>query len=86
MGHNIRIHVTSKDIENGTIGHSGACPIALAARRAGLDTVSVDHSLVDLSSSRDGCKEYKMPLKAQKFVDDFDSGKKVKPFSFTLTT
>ena len=72
------VHVTQDDINKGVEGNSHLCPIARAVRRLGKKRVTVDGAQIQVRS-----RWYEMPYKAEKFVDRFDMGKRVKPFTFT---
>ncbi len=79
----MRIEVTAEDIAAGERGKCLLCPIALAARRAGLETARVDldtqhgESIADLIGVL-------LPDECLKFIIDFDNGKPVAPFVFEL--
>lgn len=74
----IRIDVTDEDIRLGKRFSETSCPIARAARRAG-----IKDPLVVMGIYSDG-KHYCLPLAAQDFVHDFDHGNPVDPFSFEI--
>ena len=78
----MKITVTKEDIRKGKIGRQKSCPIALAILRSGLKFgwYGVDVDMVYLK----GLDEIELPSKATKFIDLFDEGKIVKPFSFNL--
>jgi hypothetical protein len=73
------IKVTQDDIKNGTKRISESCPIALALKRK----FKINYAFVRYSFFKleDGIT-HPMPEKACNFAEDFDRGKKVKPFSF----
>lgn len=92
-----KIEVTAEDIRLGKRGECGSCPVARATKRAltaasGLATLSVAAfpSTIEVSDVRDpdedfmGLGWFDPPLKASKFIWNFDAGKPVKPFSFYL--
>lgn len=74
------IVVTDKNIKQGKKGSNYSCPIAHACRDAGLKRVDVAWNI--FHGRGPVKKKLSMPQKALDFIDRFDSGKKVKPFSF----
>ena len=82
----IRIKVTAGDIKRGVKGDGECCPVALATKRCArvLDVhVSPNHFDIGKWTSPDSfCGD--TPTAVRNFVSDFDAGKKVKPFSFTI--
>ena len=72
-----KICVTRRDIKEGTRKWLSRCPIALAAKRAfGTNRVSVsDHIVIN-------GKFYTASPKVLLFIDNFDRGRVVEPFSF----
>lgn len=75
----LRIDVTEKDIRLGHVKDPWSCPIARGGRRAarkkcvvGTKDVTIGHINVPL------------PKRAQRFIERFDAGLAVKPFSFTV--
>ena len=75
------IKVTKTDIRRGTRFSACYCPVALALYRAfdkpqyciaGLGSIAVNHI------------EWITPVQVMKFMDAFDSGNPVEPFSFEL--
>lgn len=74
----LRISVTADDIKRGKRENTKWCPIACAVRKLGKKKrIYVDQDVITL-----GSVTYKMPQRAGNFVDLFDSGEKVRPFSF----
>lgn len=79
-----KIEVTKKDIKGGKRGDGYSCPIALAVRRTlGINIISVDNISVDFPFEGKGFSA-EIPTKVQRFIDSFDDGQDVKPFSFIL--
>lgn len=79
----IKIKVTQKDIDRGIKGSVFACPLALAASRKIDGPIKVGEDQlgdVHLLTHED---DFKLPLKAVKFYYDFDTGRPVRPFTFT---
>jgi len=74
----LRISVTQEDIDKGT-SRSAYCPVALAVKRLGYKDVHV------LGEIRADDFRFSVPLLAAKFIDRFDEGKPVYPFTFTAT-
>lgn len=95
----VTIEVTQEDIDNGQKCSTSLCPIALASARcfanAGvMDTRLSDAPMVSVKSicmwhkGENWTKTFmaiKLPQEASTFITDFDKGKEVVPFSFTLT-
>ena len=75
-----KINVTKRDIQLGEKDNALDCPVALAVKRhlpsrclqVGSETVTFD------------CGSIFLPESAREFIHRFDTGKRVKPFSFTL--
>lgn len=76
----MKINVTQDDIDCGIIGNCELCPIALAI----LPIVSPLPVEVDNCCIEIGGVQYNSPNSVCQFIDDFDNGKPVKPFSFEL--
>ncbi len=75
------IRVTATDIKRAAFGDAARCPIALALRRAKAGPAPS----VGCRTWNDGAgMVYDLPKKAQTFIQRFDDGKKVKPFSFVV--
>ena len=81
------INVTQEDINNGAKKQCTMCPIALATKRVfpNSDWISVTPGFIRV------CDEifdegvcYSIPDKARDFMESFDGGLKVFPFSFTV--
>lgn len=78
----LKVKVTEKEIKKGFPGMTDTCPIALGIKKTlgkkvglvyvGFDTIQVDDNF------------YKVTKKAEKFIDNFDNGKKVRPTNFTF--
>lgn len=77
----IRVKVTQDDIKNGKRCLSRKCPLALAVARATGKSaiVRVTTLTVDNFAHR-----FNMSKKLIRFINDFDSDRPVKPFSFIL--
>jgi hypothetical protein len=77
----LKIHITTQHIRNGTRESPTSCPIALAVREQlqlkESQWVEVDDYQICLNDAA-----YYLSPKACKFVENFDSNKPVKPFSF----
>ena len=82
------ITVTQEDIDHGKKGDCGECPIARAAKRAFpalFPTVSCYNLYLDSAPGRDDGHGTPLPQKASEFVQDFDRGRPVEPFSFEVS-
>lgn len=80
MGKRVKIEVTAGDIRRGVKGFCEKCPVALAARRAGIARAWVGWRYI----SDQGTTRYRMPERAREFVARFDSQlkSKTKPITF----
>lgn len=87
----IKINVTQDDIEQGKRNCGNHCAIARAVKREIEELVPYDVTpeigglFGDFYVSHVGSFDVKLTRKAAKFIRDFDNGRPVKPFSFTLT-
>lgn len=87
MENKITINVTQTDIDEGRIRNCYECPIAKAAYRSfpGAYEIAVGRILtVDLTGDFNSIQRYCIPDIARKFMNDFDCGKDVEPFSFEI--
>ncbi len=75
----IKIEVTERDISFGKRDDCKRCPIAIAARRVGLNQLEVGGWYLT-----SGNTTYTLTKKARDFITDFDGGLQVSPFSFTI--
>jgi len=75
------VHVTEDDIANGKPGRIDDCPIFLAMRSAGIPVVQVGSYRFYLESDEN---HHMLPANVIRFISDFDAGRPVSPFSFTL--
>ena len=86
-GDTVTIEVTQPDIDSGVCDHAGKCAIANAAcRQFSFPNAYVNGEGIDLQSA--DCKtihELSIPPEAVDFMDQFDAGQPVKPFSFQST-
>jgi hypothetical protein len=80
----VKITVTQEHINKGQQSNCKACPIALAVKEKYTDPEA--YILVTGSISvylpNEGLLIYTLPKKAAKFIESFDRGLSVKPFSF----
>lgn len=78
----MKITVTRNDIKCGIPMNRGiSCPVTLALRRAlPLRTVR----FCTFSGADIGGCEYRLPKSVYRFMEAFDTGRTVKPFSFSL--
>lgn len=77
----MKIEVTQEDISNGIPDDCDYCPIALAAKRAGMESVLVYNSRI---IARDEEVDAPLSIRARRFVRRFDAGLRVKPFNFEV--
>ena len=80
----IRVKVTRRDIDNGKPRDMDSCPIAKAIHRCRFRKAEVDNSVIHLRGYYSDGDPLPMPETAKRFVKQFDAGKPVKPFAFTL--
>lgn len=82
----MKIEVKAVDIRKGEPNRASYCPVALALKRAfpGARIVDVDRTAIHVDSygKGDGCKWKDTPARVRKFIERFDAGDLVKPFSF----
>ena len=74
------IEVTPQDIDAGKRRSCDHCPIALALARTGIAFQGVDYSLV----LGPDFNPIDLPQSARNFIEKFDEGAPVLPFTFTL--
>ena len=74
-----KIEVTQADIDEGSSGEPESCPIALAAQRTMNKPVSVYRKTMGTGRLR-----WPLPKAAIEFVDRYDAGAYVEPFSFEV--
>jgi hypothetical protein len=82
------ITVTQEDINDGKGGNCTLCPIALAAKRTFPDicpVVGAYFLVLDSAPGEEDGELIPLPGDAQQFVEDFDFGRPVEPFSFKVT-
>jgi hypothetical protein len=80
----IRIKVTQEHINKGRRRACRQCPVALAiVEQTEFPNPWVGDTHVDLVTSPES-PSYKLPAEVQRFIDNFDNGKPVKPFAFNL--
>ena len=84
----ITVKVTADDIKRGVRCVSHQCAVARAIKRvrpvgykrAKVSVISMGISLFGVNPSMHA----EIPKRAQRFIHRFDTGKKVKPFKFTI--
>lgn len=81
-----RIHIKAnrKQIVNGKPVNCFLCPIALAAKKAGLKGVSVETDTLSFVGPQGKRLFIDLSNKAQAFISRFDGGKKVNPIKFCV--
>ena len=77
----MKVQVTNKHITKGKPGRIHSCPIALAIREQCAKGKAVSVTGCEVSI---GNKIYELPTRANEFIMMFDTGEKVKPFTFNL--
>lgn len=83
----IRVDVTEADIRTGVKGDMCNCPIAIAIKRAiGCSGVHVDGMWIEVHEPFESWRQYRTPDVVDAFIDRFDAGQPVAPFSFVLHT
>jgi len=75
----VKVNVTQDHIDNGIDHICILCPIALAIKDLFPNNIVTVSNAVQI----DFCK-YALPLKALRFINQFDRGESVKPFSFKI--
>jgi hypothetical protein len=76
----MRIRVTDNHIGKGERRSIFCCPIALAIKkRIGMRNISVGIHQVRIEG-----KLFELPSEAKGFIEDFDTGRPVAPFTFDL--
>lgn len=86
----MKINVTAEDIKNGARVHCCICPVSLAIRRALNQPINLENyfnvqtGFMLISIVGEEVKRYNTPKSVQRFINKFDMGKEVKPFSFFL--
>ena len=81
----VKINVTKEDIEYGLPGEPSHCPVARATERAIRNAeyvTSNGNTLGGVVRIDYEVYRFKLPKKADKFIDQFDDDKTGKPFSF----
>lgn len=75
------IDVIGADIKKGKKNEREECPIALAVKRLlPWNEVAVNEDTLEIDTMSFG-----LPKDAEKFVEKFDAGEKVKPFKFSIS-
>lgn len=73
----MKVRVLKKDIVRGVPINCSLCPVALALRRKSHRLVKVMWDTITV-----GTRSFRTPARVRRFIDRFDVGKPVKPFSF----
>lgn len=74
-----KICVTQSDIKQGKRSQPYGCPVGLAIKRATGESVFVGASFIEIGDNWPPTRD-----KVKRFIIDFDTGKKVKPFCFNI--
>ena len=83
----MRIEVTQEHIDNGVRKDAGCCPVGLALKDAGVQDPDVQRSFArweEVSGEWRRTKLPELPAAAQLFIERFDAGEPVRPFTFRL--
>ena len=78
----VKIKVTQRDIDRGIVEDCRSCPIALATRRTRIMPLG---DLFVGSTTLDFNGRWMYDSKAARFIDRFDAGLSVRPFTFIAT-
>lgn len=78
----IKVNVTALDIRDGVRSDIGACPIARAVKRSKRSRGDVWAGPVHIST---GLLVYKTPPNVRQWMENYDDGREVEPFTFELT-
>lgn len=79
----LAVEVTPFDIANGRRSDNCACAVALALKRLpGVTDAWVEFGDVTVTFGSDQ-RDYALPPEATRFIEDFDNGWGVEPFTFT---
>jgi len=82
----ITVRVTKDDIKNGKREDPKSCPIARAVRRRlGHRFVRAAHGFLAVKDGRGAMLYYDAPSSYRDFIDRFDGGKFVRPFTVEFT-
>ncbi len=83
----LELYINQDSISLGEKCSCSKCPIALAARGLFPNClISVDGDLLAIREPEKlSWETYGLPMEAGSFIDNFDNGLKVVPFSFTAT-
>lgn len=80
----IDIEITERDIAKGKAGDPCNCPVARGLRRAFHErVVSAGMGIMSVGPKKRR-KRWRTPAAVTVFIDDFDEGRKVEPFTFHL--
>ena len=80
----LKVRVLKRNIAKGIKRDPGLCPIACRLRELGFADAAVYGDNVVLMAGGLTQAEIPPPKIAERFIKDFDKGKPVKPFSFSL--
>lgn len=78
------IQITAEHIRHGKKGSPGACPIALAIMEKCYDVYVATDYLQVKKQPGGYFTDMQFPKAVETFIQEFDAGKEVSPFSFTL--
>lgn len=80
----IQVEVGQELIDRGVQKDCSECPVALGISRNTGRFVTVSRGLITFSRGNSFIGRVPTPASARAFIDDFDAGRPVSPFSFPL--
>lgn len=81
----MKVEITKSLIKRGERASCVDCPVALAINKTfKLHHASVDNGCAMAVDKNNKTIYFKLPKKAKNFIERFDDGKRVKPFTFEL--
>ena len=83
----VKIHVTQEDIDNGKCQNPTACAVAQALKRKfpEADKILVMLGCAEIQLTGDTFKIFKHSRACDRFINNFDAEKPVKPSTFVFT-
>ena len=92
----VTVDLTQQDIDDGhravacRLSRECNCPVSHAVARAGFDNPKVRHNTFTAGDvtgylhSKGTRRRYALPYEAARFIEHFDDGRHVEPFTFTV--
>lgn len=81
---NYVVEVTQEHIEKGVRGECGSCPLSLAFSELFNQRVFVGRVSFSFPDVKKPLPHFRLPKIAEEFIDNFDKGKPVQPFSVLI--